>query len=534
VRLDPDSQEEKQSRKCDQGFGSGQFQKSEEKGLSLLVRKTLGKPLSKDEQMSNWEKRPLRPTQIAYAASDAYVLLDVYQALRSRGEAMGLSRSDLEPLTSFKLKTRMDKKKERVSGTKQSSSKQQKSTQSPVVEPKPSVSGPEPQGGAMIHPYELRVVCNNMLQGLGSQLRACGVDTVILGPNLKHTEAIKISNCENRIVLSSGKVFEQIRAAVGGGMCLRVPHTIPCLEQCVFVLKHFRVNVQREDIFSRCAMCNGTEFVDIPSKDLETLSVFALQQQSMAGQYAGVRHDGSACDVDPDTQAKFRQYGIDPVSISFLHNRVRIQVETVPSRKMFQSIVYFFVCWSCGKVYWEGSHYENISTQFADILHLNGGVVSGTASGSGKDGNAGNKIVKPVDERPSSSRPKVKQNQGNVGRDNDSNSVASPQAGGSARGGKAKTKTGKKQKFDGHQRNQDNRLAGLGRGYSSRDPFDDALGLREDYLQPSGLDTINDLHYGFDEWEADPYCDSTDFRDVLVDDPLMYTYGEDAGYDYMF
>lgn len=39
----------------------------EERGLSLLVRHVLGKPLDKREQLSNWEKRPLREEQILYA-----------------------------------------------------------------------------------------------------------------------------------------------------------------------------------------------------------------------------------------------------------------------------------------------------------------------------------------------------------------------------------------------------------------------------------------------------------------------------------
>ena len=49
-----------------------------EKGLSLLVNKTLGRRLNKTFQVSDWERRPLYAEQLHYAALDAYWLLKVY------------------------------------------------------------------------------------------------------------------------------------------------------------------------------------------------------------------------------------------------------------------------------------------------------------------------------------------------------------------------------------------------------------------------------------------------------------------------
>ena len=44
--------------------------KNEERGLSELVYQCLGKPLNKQQQMSDWERRPLRNKQILYAGNN--------------------------------------------------------------------------------------------------------------------------------------------------------------------------------------------------------------------------------------------------------------------------------------------------------------------------------------------------------------------------------------------------------------------------------------------------------------------------------
>ncbi|KAF1331170.1 Exonuclease, partial [Globisporangium splendens] len=50
-----------------------------QRGLAAHVHEVLGLPLSKAQQKSDWERRPLTEQQISYAALDAYCLIMVYQ-----------------------------------------------------------------------------------------------------------------------------------------------------------------------------------------------------------------------------------------------------------------------------------------------------------------------------------------------------------------------------------------------------------------------------------------------------------------------
>ena len=53
--------------------------------LSSACDEFLGKPLLKFEQMSNWDRRPLRKAQVQYASLDAHATLALLDATLSRG-----------------------------------------------------------------------------------------------------------------------------------------------------------------------------------------------------------------------------------------------------------------------------------------------------------------------------------------------------------------------------------------------------------------------------------------------------------------
>lgn len=72
--------------------------------LSTLVQKCLGRSLDKSDQFSNWERRPLRESQLVYAALDAYCLIEVFDVMKDCCERVGVAFEDVCSNVSSHLK----------------------------------------------------------------------------------------------------------------------------------------------------------------------------------------------------------------------------------------------------------------------------------------------------------------------------------------------------------------------------------------------------------------------------------------------
>ena len=81
----------------------GEFNKP---SLAKVIMDLLGKNVCKVEQISNWERRPLRQSQLHYAYSDAQILVEVLKKL------LDLQELNPKPLDNRALEINDDEQEE--------------------------------------------------------------------------------------------------------------------------------------------------------------------------------------------------------------------------------------------------------------------------------------------------------------------------------------------------------------------------------------------------------------------------------------
>ncbi|KAM7093560.1 exonuclease mut-7 homolog isoform 3-T3 [Molossus nigricans] len=283
------------------------------RGLSLLVQQVLGKPLDKTQQLSNWDRRPLREEQLLYAAADAYCLLEVYWALCREPARFQLS-ADLA-------------RSPRLGHSKRSGAPEP---------PGPQEASAPPQQVPEVPARAFRVVCDRMLQGLARSLRCLGVDALALGPGEGPRQAAEVARREGRVILTSGQPYHQ---ACNCDQYLKVP----------------------KDLMKQLVWLSG-RWEDPGSAGDEAQSEDTQEPGSAPEETPG------GCTYDPPCR------GLEEADLQLrvpatLSNGTRLQLAGVPTGVLRRpGLQHFYCCVGCGKVFWEGSHLGRVAAQFREVL----------------------------------------------------------------------------------------------------------------------------------------------------------------------
>ncbi|CAD6190212.1 unnamed protein product [Caenorhabditis auriculariae] len=359
--------------------------------LSELAVKFCNVELDKREQCSDWSARPLRPSQVTYAAMDACVVVAIFKCLRDLAMEVGINEEEMDTIITDAMSNSPKKDK----GKK--AKKMDAMSWAEVHEAFRDVVNPKRQ---KIRPNQLNVLVDTMLLGLGKHLRRVGIDVIIPNDNRQFTEMVRqAKNHANegvrRIILTvSGKSNTKLSSTVDSSMLFCLPNgsSMAPMEQLRAVLQHFNVELRAEDIFSRCMECNSSSFLRVPCPVVHLLhNYFGVHlNNNVYGdttfpfdewvrklealnpeKYDGIRveifrekfNDERFPDEEDYIVANVEEGDIHLTRNVVLHRNqdepTDVRISKVPEDAFHVVDRIFFICGECGRVYWDGRHVEN-------------------------------------------------------------------------------------------------------------------------------------------------------------------------------
>lgn len=223
--------------------------------LSALVQTCFGNPLEKSEQCSNWELRPLRETQIRYAAIDADVLIRIYYYLQNQCQQQKIH---FEAICNGIIDE----------GTKKT-----------VKKPKAVCNQSLVPTFEVKSPAYMKILVDMKLTNIISYLRYCGIDTISRSASMLWHDVINLATSEDRlIIVSKPKNTPNNNFPQSSILCIGKG---PISEQLHKIINTYNVNIQQSDLLTVCLYCN--------SKDLRKLNCDQVQQ--LCKEYEAVSKD---------------------------------------------------------------------------------------------------------------------------------------------------------------------------------------------------------------------------------------------------
>ena len=380
-------------------------QRSMLRGLAGVCETVLGKPLSKAEQIGDWSKRPLRQAQIVYAALDAWVCVQIYKQLQSEARAYNQMKRFNEIINNELNKVELNEIKSKEKKEKKEHDKQsRKALREELMKTVPELS--EPLFSSEQDPLSIKLVCDDMLQGLCRKLRMFGVDCLALNNGQDHLECVTIATAESqpRYVLSKGLPAAKIAKHLPPGHTLSVKSNELDL-QVEEVFRYFNMTVSDDNLFKRCVICNGGYYYELSQEQLSQLFDNIQRRKLIRCMVRPVDEDfekdfddmlddmgsddsfGDPC-IGDDVQLRHREtetntrwinvrvtscvtnderYAKVNLLTGDMEDGAIIQVENMV-RATIDKYPQFWICGNCGKVYFEGSHWARATEQAKQLI----------------------------------------------------------------------------------------------------------------------------------------------------------------------
>ncbi|XP_050362372.1 exonuclease mut-7 homolog [Nymphalis io] len=305
--------------------------------LSSLVQACFGLPLEKAEQCSNWELRPLRNTQLHYAALDAFVLLEIYYYLQKRCVEQKINFDDIcnDVMLERKLKSVKATKKITVADRLLACTLEFKSNRS----------------------KDIKIIVEHELSHLLAYFRYCGIDTIVVSPSKLWHDTVNLAILENRLILTN-KLKCSPTTQFPQNLILDVSHG-NIKDQVRNTFSKYNIVFTQSDLLSRCLHCNSTDLKKLTSDEvIDICNLYQLPSNSNTNskRYASDNeeedpfYDNFLSDSDGD-DIYLSQPITAPNKSCVTSMGALIDIDNV--QKLSTSSKTASLCESCGKLYWD-------------------------------------------------------------------------------------------------------------------------------------------------------------------------------------
>ncbi|XP_015921044.1 exonuclease mut-7 homolog isoform X2 [Parasteatoda tepidariorum] len=224
-------------------------------GLSQLCKVILGKPLSKEERLCDWEKRPLSDSQLEYAALDAHCLLQIFDEIKNVSSEKNMNFNHLVKvamvMTSGHSKVKRKLKEEK------------KSTKSMNEKPIPI--------------DEFHVVVQPQLKFISKSLKEMGANVLVLQFADKASDAALIAKTQGRFLIC----FEDFKRKVKNISSEVVCYSVNCDSgnslELQKILQKANVFIDDSKLLQTCQNCSSADITQLSMqefsyfKELESL-----------------------------------------------------------------------------------------------------------------------------------------------------------------------------------------------------------------------------------------------------------------------
>ncbi|KAG7189757.1 hypothetical protein KM043_017421 [Ampulex compressa] len=197
--------------------------------------------------------------------------------------------------------------------------------------------------------HKWRVICDSMLGGLASKLRMCGCDCIHMVFDQGGQQSAIIAMDDNRVLLTRNRGYQRLLQYLPYDKCYRVMADTP--------EKQVPRNVM-DDLLKSSRMAtykNSYHLQAYPTKDA---SQFGRLDNSNSRKE---KLQGDCSAVNRYIKKENRTWCLSTDSLNIAEcmtkYNARVQIDKVPLN-VLQNVSLFYICEHCGKIYWDGTHLE--------------------------------------------------------------------------------------------------------------------------------------------------------------------------------